>query len=68
MNKYCHVKLGLIIENSYIGKDFSLQVAYILPYYKWLIFHEAYILPLEPKKSLLSVEEEEEDMKRKILL
>ena len=52
INQYCNVKLALIIEGIYISKTVtSLQMK----------VHECYVKPLEPRKSLLTIEEEDSD-------
>ena len=52
INQYCRVKLALIIEGIFISKTVtSLQIK----------VHECYVKELEPRKSLLTIEEEESD-------
>ena len=52
INQYCNVKLALIIEGIFISKTVtSLQMK----------VHECYVKPLEPRKSLLTIEEEDSD-------
>ena len=49
INQYCNVKLALIIEGIFISKTVtSLQIK----------VHECYVKQLEPRKSLLTIEEE----------
>ena len=51
INQYCNVKMALIIEGIFISKTVtSLQIK----------VHECYIIPLKPRESLLTIEEEEE--------
>ena len=48
INQYCNVKLALIIEGVFISKNVtSLQIK----------VHECYVKPLEPRKSLLTIDE-----------
>ena len=48
INQYCNVKLALIIEGIFISKTVtSLQIK----------VHECYVKQLEPRKSLLTIEE-----------
>ena len=52
INQYCNVKLALIIEGLFISKTVtSLQIK----------IHECYVKPLEPKKSLITIEESDSD-------
>ena len=52
INQYCNVKLALIIEGIYISKTVtSLQMK----------VHECYVKPLEPRKSLLTIDEKSSD-------
>ena len=52
INQYCNVKLALIIEGIYISKTVtSLQIK----------AHECYVKPLEPRKSLLTIDEKSSD-------
>ena len=52
MNQYCNVKLALIIEGIFINKNVtSLQIK----------VHECYVKKLEPRKSLLKVDNDEDD-------
>ena len=52
INQYCNVKMALIIEGIFISKTVtSLQIK----------VHECYIIPLKPRESLLTIEEEESD-------
>ena len=51
INQYCNVKMALIIEGIFISNNVtSLQIK----------VHECYIIPLKPRESLLTIEEEEE--------
>ena len=51
INQYCNVKMALIIEGIFISNNVtSLQIK----------VHECYIMPLKPRESLLTIEEEEE--------
>ncbi|CAH3140305.1 unnamed protein product, partial [Porites evermanni] len=53
INQYCNVKLALIIEGIFISKTVtSLQIK----------VHECYIKPLKPRESLLTIEEEDEEI------
>ena len=53
INQYCNVKMALIIEGIFISKTVtSLQIK----------VHECYVKPLKPRDSLLTIEEEEEDV------
>ena len=50
LNQYCKVKLTLLIESIYVGENaVSIQVK----------VHEAYVKPLPPRKSLLTVQDGE---------
>ena len=52
INQYCNVKLALIIEGIFISKTVtSLQIK----------VHECYLKCLEPRKSLLQIEEKDSD-------
>ena len=52
INKYCNVKLALIIEGIFISRTVtSLQIK----------VHECYVKPLKPREALLSIDEEEEE-------
>ena len=52
LNQYCNVKLALIIEGIFISKTVtSLQIK----------VHECYVKQLEPRKSLLTIEEKSSD-------
>ena len=52
INQYCNVKLALIIEGIFISKTVtSLQIK----------VHECYVKQLEPRKSLLTIEEKSSD-------
>ena len=52
INQYCNVKMALIIEGIFISKTVtSLQIK----------VHECYVKPLKPRKSLLTIEEEDKD-------
>ena len=52
MNQYCNVKLALIIEGIFISKTVtSLQIK----------VHECYVKELEPRKSLLTFNEDENE-------
>ena len=52
IEQYCNVKLALIIEGIFISKTVtSLQIK----------VHECYVKPLEPRESLLTIEEEEQE-------
>ena len=52
INQYCRVKLALIIEGIFISKTVtSLQIK----------VHECYIKDLEPRKSLLKIDEKNSD-------
>ena len=52
INQYCNVKLALIIEGIFISKTFtSLQIK----------VHECYVKKLEPRKSLLTIDEKSSD-------
>ena len=52
INQYCNVKLALIIEGVFISKNVtSLQIK----------VHECYVKPLEPRKSLLTIDEKSSD-------
>ena len=51
LNKYCNVKLALLIEGIYISDEVvSIQMK----------VHEVYVKPLKQRQSLLNIEEEEE--------
>ena len=53
INQYCNVKLALIIEGIFISKTVtSLQIK----------VHECYVKPLKPRESLLTIEEEDEEI------
>ena len=53
INQYCNVKLALIIEGIFISKTVtSLQIK----------VHECYVKELEPRKSLLKIEEKSSDI------
>ena len=53
INQYCNVKLALIIEGIFINKTVtSLQIK----------VHECYVKELEPRKSLLKIEEKSNDI------
>ena len=53
LNQYCNVKMALIIEGIFISKTVvSLQIK----------VHECYIKQLKPRESLLTIEEEEEEI------
>ena len=48
LDQYCHVKMALVIEGIYISKTVtSLQIK----------VHEAYVKPLKPRQSLLTIKE-----------
>ena len=52
INQYCNVKLALIIEGIFISKTVtSLQIK----------VHECYVKQLEPRKSLLTIDEKSSD-------
>ena len=52
INQYCNVKLALIIEGIFISKTVtSLQIK----------VHECYVKDLEPRKSLLTIDEKSSD-------
>ena len=52
INQYCCVKLALIIEGIFISKTVtSLQIK----------VHECYVKELEPRKSLLKIDEKSSD-------
>ena len=52
INQYCNVKLALIIEGIFISKTVtSLQIK----------VHECYVKKLEPRKSLLTIDEKSSD-------
>ena len=52
INQYCNVKLALIIEGIFISKTVtSLQIK----------VHECYVKELEPRKSLLTIDEKSSD-------
>ena len=52
LNQYCNVKLALIIEGIFISKTVtSLQIK----------VHECYVKELEPRKSLLTIDEKSSD-------
>ena len=52
INQYCRVKLALIIEGIFISKTVtSLQIK----------VHECYVKELEPRKSLLKIDEKSSD-------
>ena len=52
INQYCNVKMALIIEGIFISNNVtSLQIK----------VHECYIIPLKPRESLLTIEEEESE-------
>ena len=52
INQYCRVKLALIIEGIFISKTVtSLQMK----------VHECYVKDLEPRKSLLKIDEKSSD-------
>ena len=52
LNQYCNVKLALIIEGIFISKTVtSLQIK----------VHECYVKQLEPRKSLLTIDEKSSD-------
>ena len=52
INQYCNVKLALIIEGIFISKTVTtLQIK----------VHECYVKQLEPRKSLLTIEEKSSD-------
>ena len=52
INQYCNVKLALIIEGIFISKTVtSLQIK----------IHECYVKQLEPRKSLLTIDEKSSD-------
>ena len=52
INQYCNVELALIIEGVFISKNVtSLQIK----------VHECYVKPLEPRKSLLTIDEKSSD-------
>ena len=52
INQYCNVKIALIIEGLFISKDVtSLQIK----------VYECYVKPLEPRKSLLTIDEKSSD-------
>ena len=53
INQYCNVKLALIIEGIFISKTVtSLQIK----------VHECYVKELEPRKSLLKIDEKSSDI------
>ena len=53
INQYCNVKLALIIEGIFISKTVtSLQIK----------VNECYVKPLKPRESLLTIDEEEEEI------
>ena len=53
LNQYCRVKLALIIEGIFISKTVtSLQIK----------VHECYVKDLEPRKSLLKIDEKNSDI------
>ena len=52
IDQYCNVKLALIIEGIFISKTVtSLQIK----------VHECYVKQLEPRKSLLTIDEKSSD-------
>ena len=52
VDKYCNVKMALIIEGIFISKTVtSLQIK----------VYECYVKPLKPRESLLTIEEEDEE-------
>ena len=52
INQYCNVKLALIIEGIFISKNVvSLQIK----------VHECYVKELEPRKSLITIDEKSSD-------
>ena len=56
INQYCNVKLALIIEGVFISKNVtSLQIK----------VHECYVKPLEPRKSLLTIDEKSSESESK---
>ena len=51
VDQYCNVKMALIVEGIFLGKNVtSLQIK----------VHECYVRPLKPRESLLTIEEESE--------
>ena len=53
INQYCNVKMALIIEGIFISNTVtSLQIK----------VHECYVKPLKPRESLLTIEEEDEEI------
>lgn len=53
LNRYCNVKMALIIEGIFISKTVtSIQIK----------VHECYIKPLKPRESLLTIKDEEYDI------